>query len=140
MGTDEFDAESLRRDAAEHVWIHGAPWGAIANDPTMRVLVEGRGVWVRDAEGKEYIDALAGHVARQCGSRPGADWKGDGRAGKQARLRERDPDDYPARDCVGETDCRARSRRLSSVFFFLQRRLGGGGVGDQDCSPVPPPA
>ena len=36
-------------------------------DPLPVVLTEGRGVWVRDVEGREYIDALAGYSALNFG-------------------------------------------------------------------------
>jgi adenosylmethionine-8-amino-7-oxononanoate aminotransferase len=54
------DADALRQAGNEHVWFHSSPWRALANEAGKRILVEGHGCIVKDIEGKEYIDGLAG--------------------------------------------------------------------------------
>jgi adenosylmethionine-8-amino-7-oxononanoate aminotransferase len=45
----------------EHVWLHASSSRALAvSAEGKRILVEGRGCIVKDIEGKEYIDGLAG--------------------------------------------------------------------------------
>ena len=54
------DAEVLREAGEAHVWMHGSSWRALARETDKRILVEGQGCIVKDVDGKEYIDALAG--------------------------------------------------------------------------------
>ncbi|MCY4515013.1 MAG: aspartate aminotransferase family protein [Candidatus Tectomicrobia bacterium] len=54
------DAEVLREAGEAHVWMHGSSWRALARETDKRILVEGRGGIVKDVDGKEDIDALAG--------------------------------------------------------------------------------
>ena len=52
--------ETLREAGSEHVWMHSSPWRSLATEEGKRVLVEGKGCIVKDIDGKEYIDGLAG--------------------------------------------------------------------------------
>jgi adenosylmethionine-8-amino-7-oxononanoate aminotransferase len=54
------DTESLRHAGDEHVWLHASPWRALLSEEGKRILVEGHGCIVKDVDGKEYIDGLAG--------------------------------------------------------------------------------
>lgn len=54
------DAAALRQAGNEHVWLHSSPWRALASEEGKRILVEGHGCLVKDIDGKEYIDGLAG--------------------------------------------------------------------------------
>ncbi len=60
------DMKALSNEAAlkaagnEHILMHGSPFHALAKDAGKRILVEGKGVMVKDIDGNEYIDALAG--------------------------------------------------------------------------------
>ena len=54
------DAEVLREAGEAHVWMHGSSWRALARETDKRILVEGQGCIVKDVDGNEYIDALAG--------------------------------------------------------------------------------
>jgi adenosylmethionine-8-amino-7-oxononanoate aminotransferase len=53
-------ADSLRKAGNEHVWLHASPWRSLAEQEDKRILVEGKGCIVKDIDGKEYIDGLAG--------------------------------------------------------------------------------
>jgi adenosylmethionine-8-amino-7-oxononanoate aminotransferase len=54
------DAAALRQAGNDHVWLHASPWRALASEEGKRILVEGHGCIVKDIDGKEYIDGLAG--------------------------------------------------------------------------------
>ena len=54
------DAASLRAAGNEHVWFHASSRHALASQDGKRVLVEGHGCMVKDIDGNEYIDGLAG--------------------------------------------------------------------------------
>lgn len=54
------DTTALREAGSEHVWMHASARGALADSTEKRVLVEGQGCIVKDIEGNEYIDGLAG--------------------------------------------------------------------------------
>ncbi|GIX47138.1 MAG: aspartate aminotransferase family protein [Candidatus Tectimicrobiota bacterium] len=51
--------EALWQAGHDHLWLHASPWRALAPGHK-RILVSGRGCTVRDLEGKEYLDGLAG--------------------------------------------------------------------------------
>ena len=57
---DGADTDVLREAGEAHVWMHGSSWRALARESDKRILVEGQGCIVKDIDGKEYIDALAG--------------------------------------------------------------------------------
>ena len=60
------DVKALSNEAAlkaagnEHILMHGSPFHALAEDSGKKILVEGKGVMVKDIDGNDYIDALAG--------------------------------------------------------------------------------
>lgn len=55
------DAETMRRGMAENLWLHFTQMTGYADAATKpTVIVRGEGSHVWDAEGKEYIDGLAG--------------------------------------------------------------------------------
>lgn len=51
---------ALKEAGNQHILMHGSPFHALANDTGKKILVEGKGVMVKDIDGNEYIDALAG--------------------------------------------------------------------------------
>ena len=51
---------ALKKSGAEHLFMHASPYGALAHDAGKRILVEGKGIWVKDIVGNQFIDALAG--------------------------------------------------------------------------------
>ena len=54
------DADMLRQAGDEHVWLHASSWRSLMGEEGKRILVEGHGCMVKDIDGKEYIDGLAG--------------------------------------------------------------------------------
>ena len=64
MSFDIIDTTSnesaLREAGREHIFMHASPYRALAKDMGKRILVEGKGCIVKDIDGNEFIDALAG--------------------------------------------------------------------------------
>jgi adenosylmethionine-8-amino-7-oxononanoate aminotransferase len=58
--------EDLSRSAGEHLWMHFTRHSGFAESP-VPVIVRGEGAYVFDAEGKRYLDGLAGLFAVQVG-------------------------------------------------------------------------
>jgi adenosylmethionine-8-amino-7-oxononanoate aminotransferase len=58
--------EELQRAARDHLWLHFTRMGAYA-DGEVPVIVRGEGCYLEDANGKRYLDALAGLFAVQIG-------------------------------------------------------------------------
>src|SRR5437870_12010156 len=56
----------LQRAAREHLWLHFTRMGAYA-DGDVPIIVRGGGCYLEDANGKRYLDALAGLFAVQIG-------------------------------------------------------------------------
>jgi adenosylmethionine-8-amino-7-oxononanoate aminotransferase len=50
-------ADGLRRLASDHLWLHFTKMGAAQETP---IIVRGDGCYLEDAEGRRYLDALAG--------------------------------------------------------------------------------
>lgn len=61
-----YDAAHLARSASEHLWMHFTRHSTFADTPPP-VIVRGEGAYVFDAEGKRYLDGLAGLFAVQVG-------------------------------------------------------------------------
>ena len=58
--SSQADPAQLLEAGNEHVWFHSSSWRALASQEGKRIMVEGRGCIVKDIDGKEYIDGLAG--------------------------------------------------------------------------------
>ncbi len=56
----------LQKLAKEHLWLHFTRMGGYA-DAEVPVIVRGEGCYLEDANGKRYLDALAGLFAVQIG-------------------------------------------------------------------------
>ncbi len=54
------DPTTLRQAGDEHIWLHASHGRALLHEAGKRILVEGNGCIVKDIDGKEYIDGLAG--------------------------------------------------------------------------------
>ncbi|MBM3226806.1 MAG: aspartate aminotransferase family protein [Candidatus Tectomicrobia bacterium] len=55
------DPTTLAQAGNEHVWLHASSWRALAaNQEGKRIIVSGQGCLLKDIEGKEYLDGLAG--------------------------------------------------------------------------------
>jgi adenosylmethionine-8-amino-7-oxononanoate aminotransferase len=59
MTTATTTALDLQRAAREHLWLHFTRMGAYA-DAEVPIIVRGDGCYLEDANGKRYLDALAG--------------------------------------------------------------------------------
>ena len=51
--------EQLQQAARDHLWLHFTRMGGVANGD-VPVIVRGDGCYLEDANGKRYLDALAG--------------------------------------------------------------------------------
>ena len=60
LATETFD--ELRAAALEHLWFPFQQWNDVAAPDGLRIMVEGRGVKIKDFHGKEYYDGFAGLV------------------------------------------------------------------------------
>tara|TARA_Y100000766_G_scaffold268965_1_gene265542 strand:+ start:354 stop:665 length:312 start_codon:yes stop_codon:yes gene_type:complete len=54
------DQEATKQAGIDHILMHGSAFHALANDTGKKILVEGKGIMVKDIDGDKYIDALAG--------------------------------------------------------------------------------
>lgn len=61
MSNENYDAKTLSESDVKHVWHHLTQHQAIQGKGPM-IVVEGDGLRVRDANGKEYLDATSGGV------------------------------------------------------------------------------
>jgi hypothetical protein len=52
--------EMLQEAGSEHIWLHASSRHALLEQTDKRILVEGKGCIVKDIDGNEFIDALAG--------------------------------------------------------------------------------
>ncbi|WP_428262069.1 aspartate aminotransferase family protein [Haliangium sp.] len=57
---EDADAQALREAGGAHVWLHAAASRALAEQEATRILVEGQGCVVKDIDGNEFLDGLAG--------------------------------------------------------------------------------
>jgi len=64
--TTPFSAAELQRAARDHLWLHFTRMGTYA-DGEVPVIVRGDGCYLEDANGKRYLDALAGLFAVNVG-------------------------------------------------------------------------
>ncbi len=56
-----------QRMARDHLWLHFTRMGEYAEDAGPPIIVRGEGCYLEDAEGRRYLDALAGLFAVQIG-------------------------------------------------------------------------
>ena len=127
------DCSSAARD---HLWLHFTRMGGY-RDAEMPVIVRGDGCYLEDANGKRYLDALAGLFAVQIGYGYG-DEIGQAARGADARaaLLHELVVRAPARDRAGGRGGVARARRPEPRLLRLGR-LGGGRVGVEARAAVP---
>ena len=57
------DAETLRRSALEHLWMHNSDWVQMAEEGGPTIVVGGKGIRVTDSEGKTWIDVNGGYAS-----------------------------------------------------------------------------
>ena len=53
-------SDGLQRSALDHLWLHFTQMGGYADPEQLQVIVRGDGRYLEDADGKRYLDALAG--------------------------------------------------------------------------------
>ena len=58
MTADTF--EGLREKALDNLWFASQQWNDMAEEDGMRIISEGKGVKVKDVNGKWYYDAISG--------------------------------------------------------------------------------
>ncbi len=66
MTATSLSAAELQQAAREHLWLHFSRMGAY-RDADIPIIVRGDGCYLEDANGKRYLDALAGLFAVQIG-------------------------------------------------------------------------
>ena len=64
LGADHH--QQLQQSARDHLWLHFSRMG-VYQDHDVPVIVRGEGAYVYDAQGKRYLDALAGLFVNQLG-------------------------------------------------------------------------
>lgn len=71
LGLDQdASTEALLQAGSSHLWLHASPVQALSTQPDRRILVEGHGCTVTDANGRTYLDALSGQWLVNVGARP----------------------------------------------------------------------
>jgi adenosylmethionine-8-amino-7-oxononanoate aminotransferase len=63
---DPADYEAMQQSARDHLWLHFSRMGAYT-DHEMPVIVKGDGAYIWDAQGRRYLDGLAGLFTTQVG-------------------------------------------------------------------------
>ena len=126
----------LQQAARDHLWLHFTRMGAYG-DAEVPIIVRGDGCYLEDANGKRYLDALAGLFAVQIGYSYGdeigqAALEQMQRAAVLHQLVVR----ASARDRARARGRAARAGRPEPRLLRL-RRLGGGRVGVEARAPVP---
>jgi adenosylmethionine-8-amino-7-oxononanoate aminotransferase len=65
-GPTNFDAAALNAKSYDHLWMHFTRISAYAQSP-VPIIVRGEGAYIYDANGKRYLDGLAGLFVVQAG-------------------------------------------------------------------------
>ena len=60
IAPSQSNEQALKDAGAEHLFMHGSAYRALAKDEAKRIMVEGKGIRVKDIDGNWFIDALAG--------------------------------------------------------------------------------
>ena len=63
----EQEVEGLRQEALDHYWMHARQVNDLKEPGAMRVMTEGKGCWVTQADGTRYFDALSGLWVKAAG-------------------------------------------------------------------------
>ena len=61
------DIEELKELASAHFWPHFRQAGDMSEETGVRLVTKAQGVWVEDAEGKQWFDTLAGMWLKNIG-------------------------------------------------------------------------
>ncbi len=118
---------ALKEAGNKHILMHGSTYQALATDSGKKILVEGNGVIVKDIDGNEYIDALAGLWLVNVGH--GRQEIGDAmarQAGTLAYASSAQATTIPAIQLAGRSD--------DGVLLFRRFRISQ--IRDQDRTPI----
>jgi hypothetical protein len=63
----DLDLDHLQRAGKDHLWMHFSRQGSYDADHDIPVIVKGEGAYVWDAQGRRYLDGLAGLFVVQAG-------------------------------------------------------------------------
>ena len=58
--TDGQSLDEITKDAVEHQWFQMQQLNDVSVPDGLRVIVDGEGIYLKDAEGKQYIDGISG--------------------------------------------------------------------------------
>ena len=61
------EIEELKQQAAAHFWPHRRQAGDMSDETGVKLVTKAQGIWVEDAEGKRWFDALAGMWLKNIG-------------------------------------------------------------------------
>ena len=61
------ELEEIKIMAAAHFWPHARQAGDMSDETGLKVVVKGEGVWVEDAQGQQWFDAIAGMWLKNIG-------------------------------------------------------------------------
>lgn len=59
LATDALDADTLQRQAQQHLWMHFTRMGSFGPDHEVPIIVRGEGCYVYDTHGKRFLDGLS---------------------------------------------------------------------------------
>ncbi|WP_019145375.1 aspartate aminotransferase family protein [Aeromicrobium massiliense] len=63
----DLDLDHLQRAGKDHLWMHFSRQGSYGADHDIPVIVKGDGAYIWDAQGRRYLDGLAGLFVVQAG-------------------------------------------------------------------------
>ena len=61
------EIEEVKELASAHFWPHARMAGDMSEDSGLKLAVKAKGVWVEDADGKQWFDTLAGMWLKNIG-------------------------------------------------------------------------
>ena len=61
------ELEEIKIMAAAHFWPHARQAGDMTDETGLKIVVKGKGVWVEDAQGQQWFDAIAGMWLKNIG-------------------------------------------------------------------------
>ena len=70
MASDRLNGEQieeLKQQAAAHFWPHARAAGDMSDDSGIKLVTSAKGVWVEDADGKQWFDTLSGMWLKNIG-------------------------------------------------------------------------
>ncbi|MEE9277351.1 MAG: aminotransferase class III-fold pyridoxal phosphate-dependent enzyme, partial [Dehalococcoidia bacterium] len=59
-GIDSATLQDLISRGLDHLWVHTQPYNELAGEDGLIVIESGEGVYLRDAKGRKFLDAMSG--------------------------------------------------------------------------------